>query len=229
MFFNITAISFTVSTLFAAAVTWRCFYILKKQPENEATEAFFKGLLFFTLYVGIRAIASIFFTDAAEILAFVYISSHIFLGLASAYLAKFATLSFFDLSKGNKIFATVCLFFLSDIILNILLPNQPHFNQQLNIIEWGTDKYVGIYHTVLLWLVFLAVALLFAYKGIKNWQDKELRVRSLVITAILVFSILVVVPRNIFHAPIFNLISDIGYTFSFGSILFAINYHPKKK
>lgn len=228
MSLNITAISFTVSAFLSAIITWRCFYVLKKQPDNEATEAFFKSLLFFTFYVAIRAIASIFFVGSTGVLSSLYITSHIFLGLAAAYLAKFATLSFFNLRQGNKIFALVSLSFFSDVAFNIFRPNSPSFNPHLNIIEWGTDKYVGIWHTVLLLLVFLAVAILFTYKGIKNWPDKEIRLRSLMIAAVLTFSILVVIPRNIFHEPVFILISDIGYVLTFGLILFAINYHPKK-
>jgi hypothetical protein len=224
---NITAISFTISFILALIITWRCFYVSKKQRGNQTTGNFLNSIMFLAFYLGIRAFASIFFMNRPDVLSWLYIFSHIFLGIATAYLAKFAMLNFFDLQKSKKAFLAVAMLFFTDIALNIYLPNSPHFNSELNIIEWGTNKYVGIYHTLLLWVVFLAAASLFIYKGIKNWSDLEVRWRSLVIGTAMIFSIIVVIPRNIFHEPAFILISDIGYTLTFGLALLALGYHPR--
>lgn len=219
---NVTAISFSISTIFCAAICWQTFKVFKKQKENPSTEAFFQSLLCFVFYMGVRALVSTFFTGEPLILTSIYILSHVFLGMAAAFLAKFAVLSFFNLRRADKIFIIACLFFATDVIFNIFFPNQPRFNAGLNIIEWGTQKYVGIYHTLLLWAVFLSVAGLFIYKAVKNWQDREIRLRSLTISSGVILSIIVVIPRNIFHSPVFIMISDIGYVFAFGLILWAI-------
>ncbi len=230
MSFNATAISFCISTLLSAFIAWRGFSIWKKQRENEAGRAFFQAILCLSFYVGVRALASFWFADTPYALTVLYILSHVFLGIAAAFIAKFASVSFFDLSLANLVFRVVLVLFVPDIILNILLPNQPHFNSALNIIEWGSNKYVGIYHSLLLWSIFLAAAILFAYKARQNWSDRTIRNRSLLIAAGLLLCILVVIPRNVFRTPLFILISDVGYSLSFGIILWAISFpHQKEK
>jgi hypothetical protein len=227
MSLNITAISFLISAVLSFFISLKTFYILKRQPQNKATRAFFQTLLFFFFYTASRALVSLFFSTSAEILTIVYIVSHIFLGLASAFLAKFAALNFFDENRARKTFFSVALLFASDVILNIFLPNSPEFNFQLNIIKWGTNKYVGIYHTFLLWLVLFGVAAFFFYRAYKKPYDKEVRLRSLIIAAGLIFSIIIVVPINIFPSAIFVLISNIGYIFTFALILWAITLPVK--
>jgi hypothetical protein len=226
---NITAISFSISAILAAGITWRCFYIWRLQKENNVPRIFFQATLFFTLYMAVRAIFSIFFVGLPNVLTWGYIVSHIFLGLASASLARFAVASFFNMKLANKIFAGLLALFSSDIILNIILPNNPSLNTSLNIIEWGTNKYVGIYHTALLWLVFLSAAILFIYKAIQNRRDREVKLRSLIIASGLLLNIIVVIPRNIFDTPIFILISDIGYALTFGLIFLGVSGRFSKK
>ena len=229
MFLNITAISFGISTILSTVISWRSFLVWKRQKENQVSKAFFQVLLSLTFYMGIRAIASFLFVDFPDILNIIYILSHVYLGIAIAYLAKFAVLNFFNLSSANYTFRVVLALFVSDVILNIFLPNQPHFNPQVNIIEWGTNKYLGIYHTLLLWTVCLGVAVLFIYTALKNWQDRIIRSRSLIMASGVLMSIFVVIPRNVFRDPLFILISDVGYILTFGIILFAINYPKEQK
>lgn len=223
MSLNITTISFALSTFFSAAITWRSFSIWRKQKLNQIAKAFSQTLLFMTLYMGIRAIASFFFVDSSVLLASMYILSHVFLGIAMAYLIKFSLISFFNLSLAKLVFFIVLFLFTLDVIFNIILPNHPSFNHKMNIIEWGTNKYVGLYHSLLVWAVCLTAITVFTFKAYKNWQDAEIRSRSLIIAVGLLLSILVVIPRNIFPAPLFIVVSDIGYVLTFAIVLWAIS------
>jgi hypothetical protein len=219
---NITAFSFTISAVLAGAISLKSYWTFKKQSWNKATQAFYQALLCFTFYVFSRAIVSIFFVDNDIVLTSAYILSHVFLGLASAFLAKFALLSVADSEKANKVFSATIFLFFTDILLNIFFPNKPEFDAALNIIKWGTQKYVGIYHTVLLLLVFLSVAVLFISKALSKNCHREVKIRSWIISAGLIFSILFVIPRNIFSSPILTMISDLGYTLTFFLIFWAL-------
>ena len=190
---------------------------------------FFYTLFFIALYMAIRGYISFFFTQTPAILAWGYILSHVFLALAAGYLARFSVTSFFSARAADKVFYIVLFLFAVDIAINILVPNDPLFNRELNIIEWGTNKYVGILHTVLLWLVFLSAGVLFAYKAVQNRKDREIRTRSVLIASGILLGIVIVIPRNIFHDPAFLVVSDIGYALSFGVTLLGVSYHFRKK
>lgn len=225
---NISAISFSISSLLSAFIAWRAFLVWRKQEENQVGKAFFEALLFFSLYLGVRGIVSFLFVDFPVILTLVYILSHVFLGIAVAHMAKFGMLVFKP-SLANSAFFVVLGLYASDVILNIFLPNQPYFNPDLNIIEWGSHKYVGIYHTLLLWLVFLWVFTLFVYKAFQNWQDFIIRTRCLLIAGGILVGIFVSIPRNIFKAPIFLLISDISLSLAFAIVLWGISFGEKRE
>lgn len=190
---------------------------------------FFYSLLLMTGYMTLRAAVSLFFAQDPSVLALGYILSHVFLGFAASYLLRFAVASFSGFSLASKFFYLSLLLFASDIALNVFLPNAPVFHRDLNIIEWGTNKYVGIYHTILLWLVFLSAGFIFVSKASQNRKDYEIRTRSLTIAAGIFLAIVVVIPRNIFHTPLFITISDIGYAFSFGIVLLGLGHRFQEK
>ncbi len=230
--FNISAISFCVSSLLSAFIAWRAFLVWEREKENQVSEAFFKALLFFTLYLGVRGIVSFSFISFSLILTLAYILCHVFLGAAVAYLAKLGTVALFSPALANSIFIAVLVLYASDVILNILLPSHPRFNPKLNIIEWGTQRnveYTGIYHTLLFLLVFLGTLTLFAYKAYQNWQNYILRTRCLLIVGGLLIAIFVTIPRNIFRTPVFLLISDISFVLTFGMILWGISFSEKRE
>jgi hypothetical protein len=224
MTFRITAISFSLSSILSALIAWRTFLVCRKQRENQASKFFFYALVGMSFYMGVRAIVSLFFLDFPSIMVGGYILSHVFLGAGASFLGSFSAASIFSQQFAKKIFALILTLFASDVILNILNPNRPpYLNPELSIIEWGTNKSVGIYHTALLWLVFLTVGALFVYKAVKNWKDREVRTRSLIISLGVLVSIIVVIPRNIFHEPAFVLISDVGFISSFALVLWGIS------
>jgi hypothetical protein len=226
---NITALSFSVSAVLAGIIAWRSFYVWKKHQENRTPKLFFYFMLFSAIYMAIRGFISFFFANSPAILSWGYVLSHVFLVLAAAYLIRFAVANLSDTKKADKVFYIILLLFISDIILNIVFPNSPSFNKELNIIEWGTNDFVGIYHTALLWLVFLSAGILFIYKAVYNWHDREIRIRSLLIATGIILGIIIVIPRNVFHAPLFIVISDIGYVLSFGITLLGVSYHFPEK
>ncbi len=225
---NISAISFTASTLLSGIIAWRAFLAWEKQKKNKMSKLFFKALVFISLYLGVRGVVSFFFVDSPPILSSVYLLSHIFLGIASSYLAKLAVLTAKPKFADLGFYAALGLF-ASDVTFNIIFPNQPYFNAQLNIIEWGTNKYVGIYHTLLCLLVFFGVFAVFTAQAIKNWQDKFIRTRCLLIAGGVLTAVLVTVPRNIFKAPVFLLISDISFSLSLGIVLWGISFGREEK
>lgn len=228
MSLNVSALSFGICTFLSAALTWRAFIFWKKQKENQVSYAFFKALFCACFYMGVRAIASFLFVNSPDILAFVYLLSHVFLGIAIAYIAKFAIVGFFELSAANSAFIAVLILAAFDVILNIFFPNQPHLNPALKFIDWGTHKYVGIYHTLLLFLVFLGVLILFAYKAYQNWQNHIVRTRCLLISFAVLIMFLTGIPRNVFRAPLYLLISDIGLVVALGIFLWAITSTSEK-
>jgi len=225
--FNISVASFALSGLFSILIAWQAFRVWKLQ-RNRLAGIFFKSIVFFSLYFWVRALASFLFSHSPCVLTGAYILSHVFLGIGVAYTAKFGFTSLNN-SRANSIFLVFLILYASDVILNIFLPNHPRFNQELNIIEWGTNKYVGIYHTLLNWSGFLFVCLIFFYQAIKNWDNKLVRTKSLLIAGGLLSSIFLSIPRNIFRTPTFQLIADLGLVLSLGIILLGTTVDQKEK
>lgn len=225
---NISAISFSISTLLAALISWRSFLAWKKQEKNRMSKTFFSIMLYFSFYLGVRAIASLFFSDSASLLTSVYILSHVFYGITASYMIKLAVLAI-NPPRAQLAFIITLLLYASDILLNIFLPNKPYLNPEMNVIEWGTNKYVGIFHTLLCCLTYILVFTIFISRAIKNWQDYLVRTRCLIIAGATIFGIIITIPRNVFDSPILMLVSDIGLSLNFAIILWGISFGRKKR
>ncbi|MFH1584707.1 MAG: hypothetical protein ABIB12_01080 [Patescibacteria group bacterium] len=226
--FNTTAISFTSSAILSAFIAWRAFFILQRQKTNPASEFFFKALVFMTFYMGVRGFVSFFFVHEETVLAFAYLLSHIFLGIAVAYIVKFSVSNFFQRHTAQRFFYLTLFLFGLDVLLNVFFPNTPEFHAQSGIVDWGTHTYVAIFHTGLLWGGFLLAASLFLSKVAQYWSDTTLRYRSLLIALGLISAIVVVIPRNLVESPLMIVISDIGFIISLALILFGVSFRAQE-
>ncbi|MDP2736058.1 MAG: hypothetical protein Q8P12_07730 [bacterium] len=225
---NVTAVSFSVSSLLSAFIAWKAFGVWRKQAVNPASLAFFQVILYLFLYVLLRAGASVLFVNDPSVLAAAYVFSHVFLGLAASYIVKFSMISFFKEETARRFFYLTLLLFSLDIGLNLLYPNSPEFHAETGIIDWGTHHFVAIFHTALLWGSFLTAAALFLYKGIRYSNDPTLRFRSLLIASSLFAAILIVIPRNIVESPAMIFVSDIGFILAFSLVFFGVSFKPRE-
>lgn len=222
---NITALSFSLSSVLSALVAFRAFIVWRKQAVNPISAAFFGVLLFLFLYVSVRAVASLLFAHDVSVLAQAYVFSHLFLGIATAYMVRFSIISFFREETARRLFFLTLFLFALDIVLNLFYPNSPVLHEDTGIIHWGTQLPVAIVHTGLLWGAFLLTASLFLVKGLQ-YKESLLRKRSLLIAASLFAAILIVIPRNIVESPIMIFISDVGFIIAFLLVFLSISLKP---
>ena len=228
MWWNITALAFGVSTLISLYITVRAFFVWKRDLDNTIGQIFAHIFIFLTLYMGIRAFVSFLFPASPSILSGAYIMSHVFLGIGAAYVAKLGLTPVARPIIAQSVFLLFVILFALDVGLTLLLPNSPSFDSAHNIIDWGTNEVVGIFHTMLLWSTFLLSAGIFLFKTVQCWRDPLLRYRFLLISLSLVFAILIVIPRNIFHTPGFIFVSDVGFAVSFFLALWGISWGEEK-
>jgi len=224
---NITAISFGISAILAVFITTRAYLSWKRQEDNQVGKNYFYAMLFVSLYFSVRAIASFLFFNSASALTVAYILSHVFVAFACAYFVKFTVVILFGTPSVKLLFYLTLFLFAIYIIFNIIYLNNPHFNHELNVIEWGTNKYVGIFYAILGWLVFLSLAASLIYKAVQNWTNNIVRIRCLLMAGSALLTIFVLIPRNISPAPFLILVSDIGFALSLGLIFLSMNYKGK--
>lgn len=228
MSWNITAITFATSTIVSLYICIRAFFVWKQDRESEISKTFVYIFVFLTPYMGIRAFASLFFFAHPTVLTIDYIVSHVFLGIAASYVAKLGLTPVVSAKTANAIFLLFLILFAFDVALTMLLPNNPSFDKNLNIIDWGTNNTVGILHTLLLWGTFLLSAAIFLFKTIQCCSVPLLRARFLLMSMSLILAILIVIPRNIFHTPGFIFVSDVGFVVSFFFALWGISWKEKR-
>jgi hypothetical protein len=226
MSLNLSLISYSISLVLCIFVARQSFLVWKK-TNNELGRLFFFTILFVNFYIGSWFLASVFFTNSPEALTATYIISHVFMGIGVAYLARFIFLSRSKISNPKKFFYIVLVMFTSDVIANIFLPNQPIFNKDMGVIDWGVNKYVGIYHSFILFSVLLTATALFADKAIKNWEQKEVRTRSAFVVLAIVAGIAFTAFRHVIKGPFSSVVADVGFIITF--ILAIIGFSPTIK
>ena len=226
MSLNITSASYFISTVIISFITWKTFNAWQKNKKNRITEAFLKTCLFSTLYMGTRAIGSIFFAFNPSVLNIDYIISHLFLGLSLAYLLKTAALNFLTSFKVNIIFYFILFLFGITIILNILYPNQPYLNQQTNIIDWGINRYIEALGGFLTLAILLFVSVIFISKAIQYKNNHAIFYRSILIGLGLLTPIFFSLFRIVFHTPLAFLIFNISIVIPFLVVLLGLIHQP---
>jgi len=226
---NITAISFSISSLLNFFLVLKGFRSWQKQKENKLTETFLISVIFWFFYTETRAIASIFFVNNPGILALAYLISRIFSGIGTCYILKIALISFFSYSTTKKGFYTALVLYCIDIILNALLPNKPVFDAKLNVINWGTNNIVAISHSVLPLLIFGIATAIFAYKAIRFWSDKLVRYRCIFMSSGMLWATLILAPRNMIKSPVFLIITNVGFIVPFILLFLGTTFKTGKQ